>query len=527
MQVYRNRLALFDFVRAKAAFAIDTGSNLPQLSSEPRLNLLKAIHPILQRSLKKSGGDLVPLNISIDAEQRLVVISGPNAGGKSVCLKTVGLLQYMVQCGLLVPASPDSTIGLFKQIFIDIGDGQSIESSLSTYSAHLTNMRHFLNYATPHTMILVDEMGTGTDPQFGGPLAEAILRKLHQQGAMGVVTTHYTQIKLLAEQSKGMVNAAMAYDVEHLQPLYRLEIGKPGSSFAYEVARKIGLPEPVISDARKRSGANQRNVDDLLVKLESEKNQAEQVHKSWLTKQAYVDKLIADYEQLKSSVEENRKNILKKAREDAYILLHETQLKAEKSLKQLQQKNVDLEHAKKAKEEIRLAKIEAGEKLKASREARVHKPVKQEEIAEGTWVKLVDQDHLGQVVQMMNNKALVQIGELKTVVPLKELELAEAPRGQKQKLNRSSIDTSEQQSQFTTSIDLRGKRGDEALKETLDFIDKALLLGHSHLRILHGKGDGILRRLIRDNLRKMSYVKSLQDEHVDMGGDGITLVELK
>src|SRR6202012_779334 len=380
---YHNLLTKLDFVRAKALFAIDIEAEMPGLVNEARIKLYNARHPLLLLSFKAEKKTVVPLNITIDEDTRMVVVSGPNAGGKSVCMKTVGLLQMMVQAGLLIPASDNSTVGVFKQIFVDIGDDQSIESDLSTYSAHLSKMKYFVERANAKTLILIDEFGTGTDPQFGGPIAEAVLESLNHKKVRGMVTTHYSNLKIFAGNTEGIENASMLFNNVEMKPLYMLEVGKPGSSYAFEIAQKIGLPQQVINLAKNKVSAGQKNVDTLLVGLEREKKEIYDTRIKLEKQQRQVDPLLAENEQLKGYLEENKKVLIRQAKDEAKNIILNANKLVENTIAEIKSANADKEKTRHLRENLNR------ELQKNTVKPQVPKPAQNnDEIAVGDWVKL-------------------------------------------------------------------------------------------------------------------------------------------
>ena len=478
-------LAEIDFIRAKARFAIRTHSIKPLLEDRPLIDWATAVHPLLQLSLEKHGKKVVPLDIELDEKQRILIISGPNAGGKSVCLKTVGLLQYMLQCGLLIPLHERSRTGIFGSIFIDIGDEQSIENDLSTYSSHLLNMKQTMKHCDGRSLILIDEFGSGTEPQIGGAMAEAVLKRFNDRKAFGVITTHYQNLKHFADAHEGVVNGAMLYDRHHMQALFQLQIGNPGSSFAVEIARKIGIPEEVIADASAIVGSEYINADKYLQDIVRDK-------RYWETK---------------------RQNIRKREKQKA-------EEKIARKMEQLLEKQRRREERKK--------------QPKGETAQTVVKPRPVQPLQLGDPVRIKGQTSVGELLDISGKNATVAFGMIKTTVKLDRLERTDAPVT-KTGLEKSSsfVSTSTQESvyekklQFKQDIDVRGMRGDEAIQAVTYFIDDAILLGVSRVRILHGTGTGILRTLIRDYLKTVPGVRHFQDEHVQFGGAGITVVDLE
>lgn len=533
MLSYHGLLTKLDFVRAKALFAISIEAGMPVLIKGAELDLMNARHPLLLLNFKKdlpvglAGGrqvnaTVVPLNIRIDEQQRVIVVSGPNAGGKSVCMKTVGLLQIMVQAGLLIPADEHSKVGVFNQVFADIGDDQSIESDLSTYSAHLSKMKYFIEMANSKTLILIDEFGTGTDPQFGGPIAEAVLETLNQKKVRGVVTTHYSNLKTFANSTPGLENASMLFNNQEMQPLYILSLGKPGSSYAFEIAQKIGLSPQVLQSAKNKIGDYQKKVDTLLIDLERDKKELIDARVAIEKKERSVKDLLAEYEKLKSYLEENKKSILKNAKIEAQSIIKNANKLIENTISEIKENKADKQQTQTLRQNLQqeLKKYEVQEK----------KIQKTNEIAElkiGDWVKLVDSETIGQVMEIARDNAILAMGDLRSVVKLKRVEKISNKAVPKEIRKSHGLDLTESFSSFNTELDLRGRRGDEAIYEIEKYLDRAVMLGLSGLKIIHGKGDGILRKLIREYLRKYSQVSHLEDEHADRGGDGITYVYLK
>ncbi len=519
---YHGLLTKLDFVRAKALFAISIDAEMPVLVRESEINLINARHPLLMISLKKENQSVVPLNIKIDEQDRVIVVSGPNAGGKSVCMKTVGLLQIMVQAGLLIPVDEHSKLGIFKQIFADIGDDQSIESDLSTYSAHLSKMKYFMEWANAKTLILIDEFGTGTDPQFGGPIAESVLESLNRKNVRGVVTTHYSNLKTFANFTPGLENASMLFDNEKMHPLYILSLGKPGSSYAFEIAQKIGLGADVIESAKRKVGTYQKKVDTLLVDLERDKKELIEAKRSVDKKEERVRALLAENEQLKAYLDENKKLILKDAKIEAQNIIKNANKLIENTISEIRESK-----AEKVKTQNLRQNLQHELKKHDVQEKKIAKIKEAVEIKSGDWVKLIDSETVGQVMEIARDNVILAMGDLRSVVKLNRVEKVSNRSVPKEIRKSHGTDLTESFSTFNTELDLRGRRGDEALYEIEKYLDRAVMLGLSSLKIIHGKGDGILRKLIREYLRKYSQVSRIEDEHADRGGDGITYVYLK
>lgn len=518
---YHGLLTKLDFVRAKALFAQQIEAEMPVLLQTPELNLVNANHPLLYLNLKKEGTSVVPLNIKIDDQQRVVVLSGPNAGGKSVAMKTVGLLQIMVQAGLLIPADESSKLGIFKQVFADIGDDQSIESDLSTYSAHLSKMKYFVENAGGKTLVLIDEFGTGTDPQFGGPIAEAVLESLNRKHIRGVVTTHYSNLKVYANAAEGLENASMIFDNLKMQPLYILEMGKPGSSYAFEIAQKIGLPQNVINAAKNKIGVYQKKVDTLLVDLERDKKEILEKKIALEKQEKRVSLLLEENEKLKAYLDENKKGILKEAKKEAQNIIINANKLVENTISEIRESKADKEKTQKLRQNLQQ------ELQKNTVNETTSKPQQDNSVLKaGDWVRLEDSETVGQVMDITKDNVILAMGDLRSVIKRKRVQKIANKEVPKEIRRSYSSQVSDAIAQFNPEIDVRGLRGEEALFEIEKYLDRALMMGFSNLKIIHGKGDGILRKLIRDYLRKYSQVSRIEDEHADRGGDGITYVFL-
>ncbi len=553
-------LAGVDFIRAKALWGMETGSGKPSLEERQVVDWFDAVHPLLQISLAKHGKKVVPLDIELTREQRILLISGPNAGGKSVCLKTVGLLQYMLQCGMPVSMNERSHAGVFRHIFIDIGDEQSIEDDLSTYSSHLTNMKNMMKYCDGQSLILIDEFGGGTEPQIGGAIAEAVLKRFNQKGTFGVITTHYQNLKHFAEDHEGVVNGAMLYDRHEMRALFQLQIGNPGSSFAVEIARKIGLPEDVIADASEIVGSEYIQSDKYLQDIVRDKRYWETKRQNIRRREKQMEETIARYERELEELDRSRKEILKKAKEDAGRLLEESNARIENTIRTIKEAQAEkertrevrqdladfrrqVEEADKAAMEEKIARKmdrlrEKQERRKERKERQGNEPsvqpvVKIKPIGAGDYVRIKGQTSVGQVMELNGKNAVVMFGLMKTNVKADRLERADAPK-QTNTMAKATFVSSETQDRmyekklnFKQDIDVRGMRGDEAVQAVTYFIDDAILVGVSRVRILHGTGSGILRTLIRQYLATVPGVADFKDEHVQFGGAGITVVDLK
>jgi DNA mismatch repair protein MutS2 len=522
---YMQRMGLADFIRAKALLAIRLNAHLPILHKQAGVKWMNARHPLLIISHEKSGLPVVPMNIGLNKEQRIVVISGPNAGGKSVCLKTVGLLQYMLQCGLLVTAESHSESGLFHDLMADIGDEQSIENDLSTYSSHLRHMHHFTQHADGKTLFLIDEFGTGTDPQFGGPLAEAILHQLNSQYAFGVVTTHYSNLKTFASHTKGLTNASMLFDNVNLQPLYQLETGKPGSSYAFEIAQKTGLRKNIIEYARSKVGDKQKRVDDLLIELEREKQQVNDLRQRFEKKNAEVQQLQEQYSKQKSELDAQRKQLIQSAKQEALSIISEANSRIEQTIRELKEKKAETETIRKVRAELKTETEQLKKDVAPVEAPGLAKTLIK--VKAGDWVKLSGQSESGVVEEVKDNKALVVFDHLKTWVNINRLEAGKSPAAREVKRHTQGVDVNDRMKNFNTELNLIATRGEDALKELERYIDDAYLLGFKQVRIVHGKGYGILRKLIREWLQRSPLIDGFSNEHIEMGGDGVTIVNLK
>lgn len=542
-------LGILDFIRAKALFAIDINASKPVITGKPEAEWINARHPLLFLSHKAQNKKVVPMSLALNQNQRILVVSGPNAGGKSVCLKTVGLLQYMLQCGLLVSMDDQSQVGIFNDIFVNIGDEQSLEDDLSTYSSHLLAMKFFISNASPSTLFLIDEFGSGTEPKIGGAIAEAVLEKLNEKKSFGVVTTHYANLKLFASNTDGIFNGAMMFDSGKLQPLYKLITGNPGSSFAIEIAEKIGLQNEVIQQAKKKAGSKEIDFERQLMDLELQKNTLEKKEAELKMADEFLAEMIDKYQNLSESLEIRKKEIMEKAREEARDLLNRSNSLIEKTIKEIREKNAEKESTKEVRTILKefadniakpalpekqktqgkqlLQKDESFFKKEKQKKAVVH--VIKTPIDKGDYVRVIGQTTVGEVLSCDNKEALVIFGNSKIKTTLSNLEKVDRkPDSAKQATTFSarkfSLDLDKKLAKFKTSIDIRGYKAEDALNYAQKYIDEALLLCIPEVRILHGKGNGILRNIIREYLRTVREVKSFRDETLEQGGHGITVV---
>lgn len=564
-------LAKIDLIRAKAELARLIKGIEPDVEPYPHIDWIRASHPLLALSLEKQGKAVVPLDIMLTQQKRILIISGPNAGGKSVCLKTAGLLQYMLQCGLSVPIGERSRTGVFRNIFIDIGDEQSIENDLSTYSSHLMNMKQMMRHADDSTLLLVDEFGTGTEPQIGGAIAEAVLKQFCAKGAYGIITTHYQNLKHFADTHDGVVNGAMLYDRQQMQPLFQLSIGNPGSSFAIEIARKIGLPESVIKDASDIVGSDYIQSDKYLQDIVRDKRYWENKRQAVHQREKSLEQTIARYENEVKELEQSRKEILAKAKQQAEELLAGSNRIIEKTIKEIRESQAEKAETKKIREELEAFKAgmkdidtAANDEMIArkmrqiqERKARREKRKKDREseklkisnekltinnentagqanasLSPGDTVRIKGLTTVGKIESIDGKMATVIFGDMRTKMRSDRLERAEKPKQEEPKacvnVSRETRETIDNRKlNFKQDLDVRGMRGDEAITAVTYFIDDAILVGMSRVRILHGTGSGILRQLIRQYLATVPNVVSFRDEHVQFGGAGITVVDLE
>lgn len=563
-------LATIDLIHAKAELARLIKGIEPAVNAYPHIDWIQAAHPLLRLSLEKQGKSVVPLDIMLTRDKRILIISGPNAGGKSVCLKTAGLTQYMLQCGLSVAIGERSRTGVFKNIFIDIGDEQSIENDLSTYSSHLMNMKQMMRYADDSTLLLIDEFGTGTEPQIGGAIAEAVLAQFCAKHAYGVITTHYQNLKHFADSHDGVVNGAMLYDRQQMRPLFQLSIGNPGSSFAIEIARKIGLPEDVIKAASEIVGSDYIQSDKYLQDIVRDKRYWENKRQTIHLREKNLEQTIARYENEVKELEQSRKDILRKAKEQAEEVLKESNKMIERTIKEIRESQAEKEETKKIREQLEAFKAGVKEidtaandemiarKMRQIQERRARKekrkrekekeneklktnnqqsanatpsPVAVAPLKQGDTVRIKGLSSVGKIESLDGKMATVIFGDMRTKMRAERLEHAEAPKKEEPRayvtVGRQTRETmDEHKLNFKQDIDVRGMRGDEALTAVTYFIDDAILVGVKRVRILHGTGTGILRQLIRQYLATRPDVESYRDEHVQFGGAGITVVEL-
>lgn len=536
-----------DFIQAKALYADAVGGLMPHLHNRQELEWYHACHPGLKLSLEKHGREIVPIDVTLTSERRILVISGPNAGGKSVCLKTVGTLQYMTQCGILPPVYENSHFGIFEDIFVDIGDDQSLEDDLSTYSSHLRNMKFMLLRGRRGSLFLIDEMGSGTEPQIGGALAQAILAQMNAEGMWGIVTTHYQNLKQMADDTPGLVNGSMLYDRQMMQPLFSLSIGSPGSSFAVEIARKIGLPREIIDAAEQIVGSDYINLDKYLLDITRDKRYWENKRTEIRKKEKQLEERLQRYTDDADALRAHRREIIDEARAEAKKILESSNAAIERTIAEIKKANAEremtlearrrlkeereaLESAGKGKENSLLARAPKNKKARQSRHTTPAQSAASRAIEPGINVRLDGQGTVGTVLEVNGKNAIVAFGNLKTNVKTDRLVPTDAkPKEPKTAtVSMSTIDAGHQrQLQFKQEIDVRGFRADEAIQAVTYFIDDAIRFSAQRVRILHGTGTGVLRQVIRDYLATVPGILSARDEDVRFGGAGITVVELR
>ncbi|MEZ5044401.1 MAG: endonuclease MutS2 [Saprospiraceae bacterium] len=532
LHVYLGLLVRFDVIQAKGRLAVKMNASMPRLSKKPQLGIARGFHPLLLLKNKALGRKTVPFTLSLFGGNRMLMLSGPNAGGKSITMKSVGLLQLMLQSGFLIPVDVESEMGIFSKIFADIGDQQSLEDDLSTYSSRLANARSFIQHANAHTLVLIDEFGSGTDPKIGGAIAEAVLRELNFQQVHGVITTHYSNLKIFAFKTKGIVNGCMLFDSQNLSPTYELKVGRPGSSYAFEIAQKSGLPEKVLKYARQKIGKNEKAVDELLVDLQREKKELEDQLETLTNKQNSLEKLIRSYDQMSRDLDFRKKKLKLETKEQALQQTAHQNKEIEKVIREIREKQ-NLEKAKElalqAKEERQLLSNEVNElREHIYYEPAANKRLEKEAIIKvGDFVKMRTGGATGQVESVDKKKAVVWIGDLKMTIKLRDLQPANEPL-EVRSTKSVQMDQIANTASFQSKIDIRGMRMEEALKIVEDFVDKALMANTNTLRIVHGKGNGVLRQVVRQKLREYQNVDmDIRHPEAELGGDGVTLIEIK
>lgn len=564
-------LGEIDFIRAKARFSSRIAGRVPELHNRPDFEWREARHPLLYLLHKAQQKEVVPLSITFTPDSRIVLISGPNAGGKSVCLQTVGLVQYMLQCGLPVPVEEGSQMGFFEHILLDLGDEQSIENDLSTYSSHLLNMKNFVRQANARTLLLIDEFGTGTEPMLGGAIAEAVLDQLNRQGAYGVITTHYTNLKHFASQTAGLVNGAMQFDTHELRPLFKLEVGSPGSSFAFEIARKIGLPEDILAAAKERLGEDHIHFDKHLREIIRDKRYWEQKRRLVRDRERKLEGVSERYEKELEHLQKERRELLDKARREAEALLAGANKEIENTIRVIRESQAEKEKTRLARkaldgfkeqlaeagasdseEQARLARkmaklqqrkkgakskgeqhaAEGAEPVSAAAPKEKRLAAENDAVQEGDYVRLQGQTQAGEVMEIKGKNAMVAFGQLVTTVKLSRLEKLSRNAYKKELRQESTVSASlaqrmrDKKLSFKPDLDVRGMRAEEALDRVSQHLDEAVMCGAAQVKILHGKGTGALRLMIREYLNTLPFVRRFADEHVQFGGAGITIVDM-
>lgn len=529
-------LGLLDFIRAKAILSHEYNCVIPELTDEPMFDWIEARHPLLEQKIKGQGKQITPLDLRFGDDSRILVISGPNAGGKSVCLKTIGLIQYMLQCGLAIPVKIDSKCGIFHDMFIDIGDEQSLENDLSTYSSHLINMKEILEHGNERTLFLIDEFGTGTEPQLGGAIAEAILLKMNEKKSFGVVTTHYANLKLLADNHPGIVNGAMLFDTRYLQPLYVMMIGKPGSSFAFEIAKKIGFPNEILDSAAEISGREHLDFDQQLQQLEIEKKEVRKKEYELKVADKLLDEVVTKYKTQLADIEKNRKTLLREANKEAQEIIDRANAKIEKTIREIKEAQAEKNRTKELREELKEMKqnlVDEEKNLSKQLKAEEKEEIANADLKVGDMVCINELEVVGELLAITDTDATIQFGDVRlrtTADKLRKISRSQARKAQQNpSYLRKSImnDINEKAQKFNLTLDVRGQRGDEAVENVAKYIDEATLLSIKEVSILHGKGNGILRKLIREYLSKQSCIQNFSDASLETGGAGITRITLK
>lgn len=526
-------LAKIDLLYAKTIFAKYFNASVPQIAKKPAIDWIEARHPWLEQNLKRQDKRIVPLNIALDKDSHILVISGPNAGGKSVCLKTVGLLQYMIQCGLPVPLNNHSTMGVFSKIMLDMGDEQSIDDDLSTYSSHLRNMKQMIKSADNNTLLLIDEFGGGTEPLIGGAIAQSLLNQFWKQKAWGVITTHYQNLKHFADSHQGVRNAAMLYDRHEMRPLFTLEIGRPGSSFAIEIALKTGLPAMVIEEASNLVGSDYINSDKYLQDIVRDKRYWESKRQTIHQREKEIEKSAARYKEKLIELETRQKDIINEAKAKAEHLLNEANKRIENTIRHIKESQAEKEDTRTIRAELDKFKSSINQTNKKLKNSKQQKPNSNKATKPhfdiGDNVRIIGQSAIGTIKQINGKSCIVIFGDIMTKTKLDRLEhtnekpaISVRTSTNISRTTRETID--HRREHFKQDLDVRGMRADEAINAVTYFLDDALLVGVSQVRILHGTGDGILRQIIRQYLSTQQFVSSFKDEHVQFGGAGITVV---
>ena len=523
-------LGQLDFIRAKALLCQTIGGVKPVIQEKSHFNWIQARHPLLEQKLKSQGKTIVPLDLKLDEENRILVISGPNAGGKSVCLKTTGLIQYMLQCGLCVPMHVDSECGLFGSLFIDIGDEQSLLDDLSTYSSHLLNMKVLLEHADEHSLFLIDEFGTGTEPQLGGAIAEAILLELNKKKTFGIVTTHYANLKLLADNHEGIINGAMLFDTKFMQPMYIMVTGKPGSSFAFEIARKIGFPKRILDDAAHITGDQHLKFEQQLQQLEVDKKAIKKKERELQIADTLLSEVVTKYKNLLGELEGKKKQYLRDAANEAQELIDKANSQIERTIKEINEAQAEKERTKEIRHELKKTKEEIAATAKKVTEPKPEKPEGEVVLKVGDTVCIDEMEIVGEVLSITDTDATILFDTVKLRTSpdkLRKVSRAEGRKAIRKWQSGLADELSEKAEHFDLTLDVRGKRAEEALDAVAKYLDEAKLLSIKEVSILHGKGNGILRKLIREYLSHDHEVAHYADASLETGGSGITRIQMR
>ncbi|MEM9822143.1 MAG: Smr/MutS family protein, partial [Bacteroidota bacterium] len=526
MRIYQGLIVRFDVVQAKARLAHKLKANMPKIVDRPHLGIIKGFHPLLLLKNEQINRKTVPFTLTLFGPNRILVLSGPNAGGKSITMKSVGLLQMMFQAGMLIPVDPESEFGIFDKLFADIGDSQSLEDDLSTYSSRLRNMRLFLEGADAQTLVLIDEFGSGTDPKIGGAIAEAILKELNQTKVFGVITTHYSNLKMFAYKNKGIVNGSMTFSKDNLAPTYELKVGRPGSSYAFEIAQKSGLHKKVLNYAKHKAGKNEKAIDELLIDLQREKRELEDQLSRAGERERKLEKLIKNYENLHRDLEYKRKKLKLEEKERSLQTSMGNNKAFERLIREIREEK-NLEKAKALAAKVKQERKTLSENVNNLREEIYYQPsaTPDRAIEVGDFVKLKTGGATGKVESIQKGKAVVLMGIMKMTTKIQDLQHANEPLDIR-KTKSVQANMLQNNAKFESKLDLRGLRRDEALKILETFVDKALVSSATHLRIIHGKGDGILRKAVWHKLKEYDAISSMAHPEDENGGDGVTLVEL-
>lgn len=531
---YYGLLGKIDFIRAKAKFAMHINGIVPILENRTCIHWIDAVHPLLCLTLRQQNKKVIPLSLDLDSDKRILVISGPNAGGKSVALKTAGLLQYMLQCGLMIPVGEGSRSGIFREIYIDIGDEQSLEQDLSTYTSHLINLKYFLEHAGRQTLVLIDEFGTGTEPQLGGAIAEATLETLASTGCLGVITTHYANLKEAAGKIPGCVNGAMLFDPATLNPLFRLKTGKPGSSFAFEIAEKIGFPKTILERAMKKTGRTSIDYDRLLQELETDKERLTEKEKALKVADALLSELIEKYRKQFDKLEAEKKAVLKKSREEAADIIRKSNRLIEETVRNIRESHAEKEAVKQSRHELQQWKASLEKEQKADDNDNPERRTDSDKphIMPGSIVRVKEQQTTGRVVESKQGAVTLEAGNIILRVHPDRIEILPDDTPIKEPADFQAtrfryMDVLDKTANFRITLDLRGKKADEALRLLTKHIDDSVFLNIPEITVIHGKGDGVLRQMVRDYLKSVREIRRISEGHPDRGGTGITIISFR